>query len=295
VIAQKPENADAVTKLGNSLMDQWRYDEAEDVYRNGLQHNPDNPIMHYNLSLILKKQGRYQQAEEEARNALTLDPSYNKAQKLISSLQKKSFIDRHLDPIIYPVFDSIDKSVSSLKNKRKNLVKSLQDDYKSIMEQASSAEFHGVLAKGSSGEEAKIQSNKVFDTKGQNIGTLINPMVVDARQFDQLEDIPEELINNLDWKKLEIRESRAQTKVDQKNKELANLQEMRSSSEITPVKKAMVLVVIAKKKKELIYAEHNKNLVKDEKRKLRKRYKLGEIKEVESDDSAKTGTDDKKK
>jgi len=281
VVSQNPENSSAATKLGNLLMDQFRYKDAEDTYRKGLKHNPDNAAMHYNLSLILKRLGRYEQAGEEAKKALKLDPSDQKAQKLLNSFQKNGFMDRHIDPIIYPVFNTIERSVFVIGSKRKELAKSLRNDYKSIMEQASSAEFHGLLAQGSSGEEAKTESNKVFDTKGYNIGTLITPMVVDAHQFDQVEEIPEELLNNQEWKNLDIRERRAQTKVDQKNKELANLQEMRSSPQITPVKKAMVLIVIAKKKKELIDAEHNKNVVKDEKRKLRKRYKLGKIREVE--------------
>jgi hypothetical protein len=205
---------------------------------------------------------------------------------------------RYFGPVLNPtgraldsVLDKVSGIVSTVNTKRKSLGKSLRDDYQNVLERASSAEFHGLLATGTSGDVVKKESNMVFATKGQNIGTTLGPMTVDGRPANQHEQIPEEVRSAPEWKDLDAREKKLQAGLNKKGKLLAGLHEMRSDPKISPVKKAMVLVTIANVKKDVIDMEHDKNMVK-EKKQVIKRYNLGRIKVVNNGKS-KIGTDTK--
>jgi len=290
LVSQNPGNAYYANELGRNLLHQEKYMDAEVAFRNGIKDNPDDAVMHLNLSTALKHQGRYRNAEEEARKALSLKPSDAEYQRWANYLRdhNTSFM-RHLDPVLNPVFkglgsvldpvfNTVSNIASTVNDKRKNLGESLQDDYKNVMEQASSAEFHS--PKGSTGETAKDQAGKVFDTKGANIGSTISPLVVDGRRFDQYEPIPEEVRSDPEWKALDIQEKTLQAKLDKKEKLLAGLHKMRSDPKISSMKKAMVLVATANMKKDVFNMEHQKNTLKEKKKKVIKRFKLGNITEV---------------
>ena len=279
-MAQNPGDTAVSNRLGNLLAEQFRHEEAEEVYRRALEHEPDSAVLHYNLSLLMKREGRYEEAEQQAQRAVQFDPTYQRAKELLNDLQQNNFIERHLDPIVFPVFNAIGRSVSALGSKRKKLAKSLQDDYRSVMEQASSAQFHGYMAEGSAGESAKEESGRVFDNRGQNIGNVIDPLTVDGRQPEQSEALPEGLLRRPEWQELDVLEKSLQQEVLQKEKEIGNLEQMRSSSKLSGVKKAMVLVAIAKKKEELFFAEREVKVAQDEKEKLKVSFSLGELTET---------------
>lgn len=287
---RNPDNAGAALRLGNFLMDQARYDDAEAAYRQGLEQHPDDTVMRYNLSLILKRAGRYDEAEQQLQKVLALDSSYRKARELLSSVQQIGFIGRHVDPVIYPVFNRIERSVYVIGSKRQQLAQSLRNAYNNIREQASSAQFHGHMAEGSAGETAKIESGKVFDDKGRNIGTTLDPLVVDGRQPEPPEALPEGLLNHPEWQRLDAVEKARQQDVARKEEEIANFEQMRSSPELSGLKKAMVLVAIAKVKEELFYAEHEVKVIQQEKEQLKISFSLGELTEVK-DAASKQGED----
>jgi len=207
---------------------------------------------------------------------------------------------RHLDPVLTPaarvldsVFNEVPSIVSTVNTKRKGLGKSLRDGYQSVFEQASSAEIYAGLATGAAGEISKSASNMVFDTPGQNIGTTFGTMTVDLRLPGQPEQIPEEVRSAPEWKVLDAQEKKIQVKLDKKEKLLTGLHEMRSDPKIPLAKKAIVLVAIANVKKDVIDMEHHKNMLKEKKKQVVKRYNLGRIK-VANNDKSNTGIDTKK-
>jgi len=289
------KKGDDANKLGNKLFDQKRYEEAESAYRNGLQHDPDDHILHYNLSLSLERQGRYLEAEEVARQAVLLAPSYKAAKKQLKELRRHNAISDSLGPlgpVLTPVLEPFVEIGALLNDKRNNLGSSLRDDYTSVLEQASSVKTHSGRSRGGSKESAKEQSNIGFDTKGENVGTSITPLVVDGRPSDQPDEVPEAaLLNDQVWLALDKREKKLQAKFDAKEKVLDNLHEMRADPKISTVKKAMIMVAIANKKQEAINIKQKINMTKYEKRKRRKQYKLGAIKERKNDDSSKAISD----
>lgn len=289
IISQDPGNDDAIIALGNGLLDKRRLGEAADLYREGLKHNPDNVVILYNLAVILERQGRYGQAEEELRKILKIDPSDKLSQEMLGDLEDKGFIARKVDPIISPAFGYLEKSLIAANDRRKKAARSVLATYDSVMEQASSAEYHGLMARDSKGwEEAKKLSNKVFDTPGDNIGRTLDRLLVDGRKPERADETPKELLASPRWKQLETAQRKAAAIVDKKEKELANLQAMRESPEIKSIKKAMILVGIANTKTELFEAEREVKVIEKEKSKLRKSYKLGAITERE-ENSKKTG------
>jgi hypothetical protein len=55
-----------------------RYDEAEELVREGLEHYPDNPSLLYDLACLEALQGRTDDAFEHLRTALQAQPRYTK-------------------------------------------------------------------------------------------------------------------------------------------------------------------------------------------------------------------------
>lgn len=59
---------------GNELLRQSRYSEAEGVFRNWIQQEPNSPDAHYYLALSLALQARLEEALSGFRQVLSLDP-----------------------------------------------------------------------------------------------------------------------------------------------------------------------------------------------------------------------------
>ncbi|MEL7314053.1 MAG: tetratricopeptide repeat protein [Cyanobacteria bacterium J06559_3] len=52
------------------------YTQAEAIWQQVLEVNPDDAVAHYNLGTALAAQGQYEAAETAHREAIRLDPSY---------------------------------------------------------------------------------------------------------------------------------------------------------------------------------------------------------------------------
>ena len=61
--------------LGKILIQQGKYEQAERVYRKGIEAVPDDPTLHLELASLLRKQGLWQEADIEQQKAIALDPN----------------------------------------------------------------------------------------------------------------------------------------------------------------------------------------------------------------------------
>ncbi len=69
---------DALANLGNALVNRNQLDEAVTCYRTALQHDPRNPVIHFDLSVALKRQGNTAEAQREWEEAKRYEaPSSN--------------------------------------------------------------------------------------------------------------------------------------------------------------------------------------------------------------------------
>lgn len=79
VLAHRPENPEAHFNLGNAYKDRARLDEAIASYRKALALAPDFPAAHANLGSALLQQGRQKEASVCFRKALALEPDLAEA------------------------------------------------------------------------------------------------------------------------------------------------------------------------------------------------------------------------
>ena len=69
-----PDLVLAYLNLGGALYTKGRYDEAIQVYREGININPLTASLHYSLSLALERQNKLQEAQAEMALARKIDP-----------------------------------------------------------------------------------------------------------------------------------------------------------------------------------------------------------------------------
>ena len=58
---------------GDALLSKQQFAKAAEQYRQGLELDPDNPRLHYNLSLALKGLGTLEEQKKELETAIRLD------------------------------------------------------------------------------------------------------------------------------------------------------------------------------------------------------------------------------
>ncbi len=63
-------------QLGNQLLQQGRYEEAESIYREILIHTPDSPAVQSNLGATLREAGRLEEAIDCFKAALQFQPDF---------------------------------------------------------------------------------------------------------------------------------------------------------------------------------------------------------------------------
>jgi len=71
-----PDYVPAYLNWGGALFTKGQYEEAIQLYRQGLNVNPLNASLHYSLSMALDHQGKKQEAEAEMTLAAKIDPKY---------------------------------------------------------------------------------------------------------------------------------------------------------------------------------------------------------------------------
>ncbi|HUJ03972.1 MAG TPA: tetratricopeptide repeat protein [Rhizomicrobium sp.] len=79
ILAEDPENADALQLLGLIRRRQGAEAEAEQLYRRSLASRPDQPHVHHNLGNLYRTQRRYDEAIAEQREAIRLKSNYAEA------------------------------------------------------------------------------------------------------------------------------------------------------------------------------------------------------------------------
>jgi tetratricopeptide (TPR) repeat protein len=66
------------------LNDLGKADQAEQVYRKGIEAVPADASLHYNFALLLKKRGQLEEAYEERRKAIAMDPNITRLRDTLS-------------------------------------------------------------------------------------------------------------------------------------------------------------------------------------------------------------------
>ncbi|MDH3327710.1 MAG: tetratricopeptide repeat protein, partial [Desulfobulbaceae bacterium] len=84
-----PNSPEALANLGILYAKQGDLDEAISLLRKAVKLKPDSAELHYNLGNMYMNQGRYDEAVREVQTALTLKPDYDKAKKLLNTLQRR--------------------------------------------------------------------------------------------------------------------------------------------------------------------------------------------------------------
>jgi predicted CXXCH cytochrome family protein len=73
-----PDYVPAYLNWGGALYAKGQYEEAIQLYRQGINVNPLNASLHYGLSIALEKQNEVQEANDEMGLALKIDPNMGK-------------------------------------------------------------------------------------------------------------------------------------------------------------------------------------------------------------------------
>jgi len=84
-----PWDTDARSNLGNALRALGRPRDALVEYHEALDQKPDDPTIHYNLATALLDLGRLDEATGHLIEAVRIDPDYQKARRLLGTLQER--------------------------------------------------------------------------------------------------------------------------------------------------------------------------------------------------------------
>lgn len=86
LLAEAPNNLDAMSNLGLALYHTKNYTDATTTYRELIQRDPNNAIAHNNLGVVLEARGLRNDAVASYRKALELKPDYAEAKANIARL-----------------------------------------------------------------------------------------------------------------------------------------------------------------------------------------------------------------
>ena len=73
LVAEQPHDAEAHNDLGNLLVLDGRYQEAEEAYAKAIELAPENTLPRFNLGMLLQQIGRSRDAVQEFRSLLEID------------------------------------------------------------------------------------------------------------------------------------------------------------------------------------------------------------------------------
>jgi len=71
----------AFTHLGNIYWNAGDFDRAEQIFKNGLEIDPDNPVLNNNLGNVYYKKRIFEESEKKYNRAILADPDYEDARK----------------------------------------------------------------------------------------------------------------------------------------------------------------------------------------------------------------------
>ena len=89
IVSLNPDARNAHFKLGATLIDAGRPEEALAAARLAVEKRPDFAGTHFNLGLVLSQLKRFAEAEEHLRRALELDPRHRKAHLSMAETLRK--------------------------------------------------------------------------------------------------------------------------------------------------------------------------------------------------------------
>ncbi len=78
-LAINPKDDELFNLLSNALVASGRSGEAEQVFRAGIEKDPNNKLYHYNLGVVLLQKEQFPEAIAQFEKAIELDPSYEAA------------------------------------------------------------------------------------------------------------------------------------------------------------------------------------------------------------------------
>jgi tetratricopeptide (TPR) repeat protein len=81
IVRKDPKNVGAWIKLGNSLMDTHRFQEAIDAYQKAIELDPKNVDVRVDLGTCYRNIGRPDRAVKEYRKALAINPRHLNAHR----------------------------------------------------------------------------------------------------------------------------------------------------------------------------------------------------------------------
>ena len=74
-----PNNQDILVTLSNSYIAADKLDVAMDVFKAGVELEPQNKYYHYNYGVLLLSAGQFEDAEKQFKSAVNIDPTYENA------------------------------------------------------------------------------------------------------------------------------------------------------------------------------------------------------------------------
>lgn len=85
-LKRSPENRKALLSLALVYGEMGNYDLADEYIQKALQYHSQDPQVHFYSAWLQAKEGKLEEAEGRVRAALKIDPEYDKALELLSSL-----------------------------------------------------------------------------------------------------------------------------------------------------------------------------------------------------------------
>lgn len=79
VMELDPEDDEAVIQFSSALLNQKRWDEAEELVSNYLVKDPNSSVAHQFMSVIYEKKGEYEKSMKEMQRAIECDPNNERA------------------------------------------------------------------------------------------------------------------------------------------------------------------------------------------------------------------------
>ena len=96
IIEKAPKYLNAYVNFGNLKRDLNKYDDSNALYKIALEIDNKHPIVLYSLAMNLQSLGDFKLSIEYAYKVLAIDPTFTKADLLISKSQKYKINDSHL-------------------------------------------------------------------------------------------------------------------------------------------------------------------------------------------------------
>ena len=101
IIEKKPDYLNAYVNYGNLKRDLNQFLESNQCYEKALQINPKHPIVLYSLAMNYQSLGNFELSIEYATKALKIEPTFTRADLLISKSKKYTLNDKHLNEMLF--------------------------------------------------------------------------------------------------------------------------------------------------------------------------------------------------